>query len=59
MEHWILLRVRLIANDWPAQPHIVHALAGLDLDDLSTHIRQHHPRNGACQYPAEIQDTVV
>ena len=59
VEHGVLFRVRLVADDRPAQAHIVHALTGFDLDDLGPHVGQDHPRHRPGQHPAEIQYAVA
>ena len=59
MEHGVLLRVGLVADDGAAQAHIVEALASFDLDDLGAHVGQDHAGDGAGQHPAEIQHPIA
>ena len=58
VEHWVLFRVGAVANDGAAHSHIVQPLAGFHLDDLGAQVGQYHPRDGAGQHPAEVQDAV-
>ena len=48
---------RLAIDKWrPVAPSIVAAVGLLHLDDVGTHVRQHHGAEGPCQYLAEVHD---
>ena len=59
VKHRVLFRIRLVAHDGAAHPHIVEALARFDLDDLGPHVGQRHAGDGAGQHPAEVQHTIA